>query len=411
LILGKKQCLYVLDSLKFLQSLLQMIDTTKIQIMKFRNLLLASCVLWIGACQQPAPQKAKTHIEKSNFGTLPDGQSVTHYTLKNDKGMSVRIMTYGAAITSWTAPDKKGNYEDITLGCDSLSGYLAGVPYFGAIVGRYGNRIANGKFSLEGKTYTLAANNDANHLHGGIKGFDKVNWAATPIYGDEPTLKLTYTSPDGEEGYPGKLAIEVVYTLQKENAVKMSYSATTDKTTVVNLTNHAYFNLAGDGKSILDHQLQLNADRFLPVDKGLIPTGELKSVTGTAFDFTKSFKIGARIHDTLDNQLKFGKGYDHAWILIGQKGLNLAATLSEPTSGRVMEVFTTEPAIQFYSGNFLDGTIKGKKGIVYAQRSGLCLETEHYPNAPNQPKFPTTVLKPQEKYQTITVYKFTVAAQ
>jgi aldose 1-epimerase len=375
--------------------------------MKLKNILLFSLIL--AACQQPAPQKTKTHIEKSNFGTLPNGQTVMRYTLHNDKGMSVGIMTYGAAITTWTAPDKTGKYEDITLGCDSLAGYLAGVPYFGAVVGRYGNRIAHGKFNLEGKTYHLATNNGANHLHGGMKGFDKVNWTAAPTDGDEPALKLTYKSSDGEEGYPGNLAVEVIYTLQKDNSVKMAYTATTDKTTVVNLTNHAYFNLAGDGKSILDHDITLNAAQFLPVDKGLIPTGVLQPVVGTPFDFTKPFKIGARINDTLNPQIKFGGGYDHAWILDkGQSGLNLAATLSEPTSGRVMEVYTTEPAIQFYTGNFLDGTIHGKKGVQYAKRSGLCLETEHYPDAPNQTKFPTTVLKPQEKYQTTTIYKFSV---
>lgn len=349
----------------------------------------------------------ESSIDKAPFGKLPDGQAVEIYTLKNNAGMSVSIMTYGAAIVNWTAPDKNGKYEDITLGCDSLSGYLKGVPYFGSVVGRYGNRIAKGKFSIDGKTYTLATNNGANHLHGGVKGYDKVNWNATPIQQEEPALKLTYTSKDGEEGYPGNLAIEVVYTLQKDNSLRIAYSATTDKTTVVNLTNHAYFNLAGDGKSILDHEVTLNADKFLPVDKGLIPTGELKPVTGTPFDFTKSFKIGARINDTLNAQIKLGGGYDHAWILNkGNDALTLAATVVEPTSGRVMEVFTTEPAIQFYTGNFLDGTINGKKGVKYAKRSGLCLETEHYPDSPNQSKFPTTLLKPNEKYQTTTIYKF-----
>jgi aldose 1-epimerase len=377
--------------------------------MTVKNVSLWSLLLVFAACQQPAPPKLKTHIEKSTFGTLPDGQTVLRYTLQNELGMTVSILTYGATITAWTAPDKKGKYEDITLGCDSLAGYLAGVPYFGAIVGRYGNRIAQGKFNLEGKTYTLATNNGANHLHGGIKGFDKVNWTATPIEGAEPALKLTYNSPDSEEGYPGNLGVEVVYTLQKDNSVKMAYTATTDKTTVVNLTNHAYFNLAGDGKSILDHEITLNAAHFLPVDKGLIPTGVLAPVAGTPFDFTKPFKIGARIQDTLNTQIQFGGGYDHAWVIDkGQSGLTLAATLREPVSGRVMEVYTTEPAIQFYTGNFLDGTIQGKQGVKYAKRSGLCLETEHYPDAPNQTQFPTTVLKPQEKYQTTTIYKFLV---
>jgi aldose 1-epimerase len=361
----------------------------------------------LSACKQATEQKQKAAVAKTRFGTLPDGQQVELYTLQNAQGMKVSIMTYGAAITTWTAPDSKGKYEDIILGCDSLSGYLKGVPYFGAIVGRYGNRIAKGKFNLESKTYLLATNNGENHLHGGIKGLDKVNWTATPTSGETPALKLTYNSKDGEEGYPGNLAIEVVYTLQKDNALKIAYTATTDKTTIVNLTNHAYFNLAGDGKSILDHEITLNAVQFLPVDKGLIPTGAPQSVTGTPFDFTKRFKIGARIQDTLDHQIKFGGGYDHAWIL--QKStekMPLAATLVEPTSGRVLEVFTTEPAIQFYSGNFLDGTILGKNGVKYQKRSGLCLETEHYPDAPNQAQFPTTVLKPNEKYQTTTIYQF-----
>jgi aldose 1-epimerase len=352
---------------------------------------------------------SESSIDKAPFGKLPDGQPVEIYTLKNNAGMSISIMTYGAAIVNWTAPDKNGKYEDIVLGCDSIGGYLKGVPYFGAVVGRYGNRIAKGKFSLDGKTYTLATNNGANHLHGGVKGFDKVNWTATPIQQEEPALKLTYTSKDGDEGYPGNLSIEVIYTLQKDNSVKIDYSATTDKATVVNLTNHAYFNLAGDGKSILDHEITLNADKFLPVDKGLIPTGELKAVKGTPFDFTKPFKIGARINDTLNTQIKFGGGYDHAWVLnqsTDSVKLNLAATVTEPISGRIMEVLTTEPAIQFYTGNFLDGTINGKKSIKYAKRSALCLETEHYPDSPNQSKFPTTVLKPNEKYRTTTVYKF-----
>ncbi len=286
---------------------------------------------------------AESSIDKAPFGKLPDGQSVDIYTLKNNAGMSVSIMTYGAAIVNWTAPDRNGKYEDITLGCDSLGGYLKGVPYFGAVVGRYGNRIAKGKFSLEGKTYTLATNNGANHLHGGVKGFDKVNWVATPNQQEEPSLKLTYTSKDGEEGYPGNLSIEVVYTLQKDNSVKMSYSATTDKATVVNLTNHAYFNLAGDGKSILDHEVTLNADKFLPVDKGLIPTGELKPVAGTPFDFTTAHKVGERIDTPKDAQLIAGGGYDHCWVL-DKKGaeLALAATLTDSASGRTLKLSTTE---------------------------------------------------------------------
>jgi aldose 1-epimerase len=362
----------------------------------------------------------KSSIEKKYFGTLPLGQSVDIYTLKNTEGMSVSITNYGGTIVSWTAPDKNDVYQDITLGFDSLAQYTKGGAYFGALIGRYGNRIAKGKFNLEGKTYTLAVNNIGNHLHGGIKGFDKVVWDALSTDGDEPSLKLIYTSKDGEEGYPGTLNVTVVYTLQKDNALRIDYSAETDKTTVVNLTNHAYFNLSGDmSKTILDHEVTLNADKYLPVDKTLIPTGELRPVLGTAFDFTKSFKVGARISDTSDVQIKYGGGYDHAWILTpntveernpdtgGKGGLRLAATVTEPTSGRVLEVLTTEPAIQFYTGNFLDG-VKGKGGAVYQRRGGLCLETEHYPDAPNQAAFPTTVLKPKEEYKTTTVYRFSV---
>ena len=324
--------------------------------------------------------------------------------------MEVKISTLGGTIVSWTAPNKTGKYEDITLGCDSLAGYLKGTPFFGAIIGRYGNRIAKGKFTLDGTAYSLATNNIGNALHGGIKGFDKVLWAAVPVPGDEPALKLTYLSKDGEEGYPSNLAVEVVYTLQKDNTLRMDYTALTDKPTVVSLTNHAYFNLAGAGRGdILSHELQLNADRFLPVDSTLIPTGELRPVAGTVFDFTKSTKIGARIDDKTDEQIRFGLGYDHCWVLADGSGkMKTAAILTEPTSGRVMEVLTTESAVQFYSGNFLDGTVVGKGGKPYQHRAGLCLETQHYPDSPNQPAFPNTVLKPGETYRTTTVYKFTV---
>lgn len=387
--------------------------------MKIPIFLLTICLYSMTSCNQNQQTKQPEQVtvsttpftmEKTSFGNLPDGEAVSLYTLRNKNGMTVGIINYGGTIVSWTAPDKNGKYEDITLGCDSIGGYVKGVPYFGAIVGRYGNRIAKGKFNLEGKTYTLAVNNIGNHLHGGIKGFDKVLWTAMPISGDDPALKLTYTSKEGEEGYPGNLVVEVVYTLQKDNALKIDYRATTDKATVVNLTNHAYFNLTGNSNNtILDHELVLSADKFLPVDKTLIPTGELKSVTGTPFDFTKNFKIGTRINDTTDMQIQYGGGYDHAWILTDtSKTLRLAATVTEPTSGRVMDVLTTEPAIQFYTGNFLNGEVIGKGGIAYQRRSGLCLETEHYPDSPNQSKFPTTVLKPGEVYQTTTVYKFSV---
>lgn len=348
----------------------------------------------------------KMSIEKTSFGTLPDGQETSLYTLKNAAGMEVKISDFGGTIVSWTAPDKNGKFDDVVHGCDSLSGYLKGVPYFGALVGRYGNRIAKGKFTLDGQTYTLPQNNGVNALHGGLKGFDKVVWAATPAEGEEPSLKLTYTSKDGEEGYPGNLSVEIVYTLQKDNALTIDYKATTDKATVVNLTNHTYFNLSG-ATDILDHEVVLNADKFLPVDATLIPTGELKAVAGTPFDFTSVHKIGERIDDSTDVQIKFGGGYDHCWVMTDStKSLRLAATVNEPTTGRVMEVFTTEPAFQFYTGNFLKGDIIGKKGKVYGRRSGFCIETQHYPDSPNQANFPSTVLRPGDTYQSITVYKF-----
>ncbi len=374
-------------------------------------LSLLSCSVILFACQQTGGKKEeskKPGIEKSGFGALPDGRAVDIYTLRNGQGMEVKITNFGGTIVSWTAPDRNGKYEDVVLGCDSLAGYLRGVPYFGAIIGRYGNRIARGKFSLDGVQYSLATNNIGNHLHGGIVGFDKVLWTATPVAGDEPALKLTYLSKDGEEGYPGDLNVEVVYTLQKDNALKMDYTATTDKKTIVNLTNHSYFNLAGKG-DILNHQLVLNADAFLPVDSTLIPTGEPRPVAGTVFDFTKPTGIGMRINDKTDAQIRFGLGYDHCWVLSdSSKTLKSAAILSEPASGRVMEVLTTEPAIQFYSGNFLDGKVIGKGGAAYQYRSGLCLETEHFPDSPNRPEFPSTVLKPGDTYRTTTVYRFSV---
>jgi len=383
--------------------------------MKNRTLLLlsglalsASCFFF---CQPPADQTSaaqKAGIEKTAFGALPDGRAVDLFALKNSKGMVVKITNYGGTIVSWTAPDRSGKYEDITLGCDSLAGYLSGTPYFGAIIGRYGNRIAKGKFALDGQQYTLATNNIGNHLHGGIAGFDKVLWTATPLDGAEPALKLAYLSRDGEEGYPGNLRVEVVYTLLNDNALKMDYTATTDKKTICNLTNHAYFNLSGAGNGdILGHELTLPAAHFLPVDSTLIPTGERRPVAGTVFDFTKPAAIGARIGDTTDMQIRFGLGYDHCWVLSDtSKNLKLAAVLSEPVSGRRMEVQTTEPAIQFYSGNFLDGKVVGKGNVPYRYRSALCLETEHFPDSPNRPEFPTTVLNPGETYRTTTVYRF-----
>jgi aldose 1-epimerase len=379
-------------------------------LMLFVFAVLQGCTSKQSETTQTTDSTQVNKIEKIAFGNLPDGSLADLFTLKNTNGMVVQISNYGGTITNLVVPDKNGKFENVTLACDSLDGYLKGVPYFGALIGRFGNRIAKGKFSLEGKEYKLAQNNGVNALHGGIKGFDKVLWTATPIDGEEPQLKLNYTAADGEEGYPGKLDVEVVYTLQKDNSLKIDYKAKTDKATVINLTNHAYFNLSGDmNKTILDHEVSINADRFLPVNETLIPTGELKPVAGTVFDFNKATKIGAGINDARDIQIKYGKGYDHCWVLTdSSSNLKNVASVYEPTSGRMMEVLTTEPAIQFYTGNFLDGTITGKGGIVYKHRSGLCLETEHYPDAPNQPKFPTTVLKPGETYQTTTVYKFSV---
>jgi aldose 1-epimerase len=350
-------------------------------------------------------------ITKKPFGTTGDGKPVDLYTLTNKHGMEVRVMSYGGIILSLRVPDKNGHFDDVTLGYDSLDGYLKKSPYFGAIVGRYGNRIANGKFTLDGKEYTLAKNNGPNSLHGGLKGFDKVVWEAEPFENQDGVgVIFKYTSPDGEEGYPGNLKTRVTYTLTDQNELVFAYHATTDKATPINLTNHTYFNLAGDGKGdILGHVLMLNADRFTPVDKTLIPTGELRSVKGTPFDFTKPTVVGARIHEQ-DEQLLFAGGYDHDFVINRQgPGLALAARVEEPTTGRVMEVFTTEPSVQFYCGNFLDGTITGKGGHVYKQRTGFCLETQHYPDSPNKPDFPSTILRPGETYDSKTVYKFSTA--
>ena len=353
--------------------------------------------------------QSKSEITKAPFGTA-DGKSIDIYSIRNSKAVEVRITTYGGTVVSLKVPDKSGNLDDVVLGYDSLGEYQSAKGYLGALIGRYGNRIGKGTFSLDRKEYKLAVNNGANHLHGGLKGFDKVVWTANAsIQADGPHLELTYLSRDGEEGYPGNLNVKVEYILTDSNELKIVYSATTDKPTIVNLTNHSYFNLAGAGKgSILDHQLTLNADRFTPTDNGSIPTGELRRVKGTPFDFTKSTAIGARI-DQDDEQLKFGNGYDHNFVL-DKNGddLSLAATVYEPTTGRLMEVFTTEPGVQFYTGNFLDGSSKGKGGRTYPRRSGFCLETQHFPDSPNKPKFPSVVLRPGETYSQTTIYKFSV---
>jgi aldose 1-epimerase len=350
------------------------------------------------------PNEALAKMSKQDFGKTPDGP-VSIFTLTNRSGMEVRIINYGGVVVSIKTPDRTGKMADVALGFDSIDGYLKEHPYFGALIGRYGNRIGKGKFKLNGKEYKLATNNGENSLHGGTRGFDKRLWKAVPS-GDNG-IELSYVSKDGEEGYPGTLTVTVRYTLTDANELKIDYSATTDKDTVVNLTNHSYFNLAGQGEGdILQHQMMLNASRFTPVDAGLIPTGELKKVDGTPFDFRKPTAIGARI-DQKDEQLKLGKGYDHNWVLDAAKeGMTKAAEVYEPKSGRVMEVFTREPGIQFYTGNFLDGSNKGKGGKVYKFRYGFCLETQHFPDSPNKPSFPTTVLKAGGHYQTSTVYKF-----
>ena len=352
--------------------------------------------------------EAKPRIQKQPFGKTADGTAVELYTLTNANGVEAKIITYGGIVVSLRVPDRKGTLGDVVLGYDELEGYLSNNPFFGALVGRYANRIAKGKFTLDGRTFSLIQNNGENHLHGGTRGFDKVVWEARPVQSkDGVGLRLTYLSKDGEEGYPGNLFVTVIYTLTGKDELKIVYSATTDKKTIVNLTQHSYFNLAGPGAGdILGHELMLNADRFTPIDKGSIPTGELRSVKGTPMDFTRPTPISAMINQN-DEQITFGSGLDHNWVL-NKKGreLSLAARVHEPTTGRVMEVYTTEPGIQFYTGNFLDGTIRGKGGKVYLRRSGFCLEAQHFPDSPNKPDFPSVVLTPGQKYSQTTVYKF-----
>ncbi|MDQ3410928.1 MAG: galactose mutarotase [Chloroflexota bacterium] len=345
-------------------------------------------------------------VGQEPFGTV-DGEEVTRYTLTNGSGMSVAILTYGGIIQSIMVPSRDGELANVTLGFDSFDGYAAGHPYFGNITGRYANRIAKGTFELEGETYELAINNEPNTLHGGEKGFDKYVWDAA-VLDDGIGVRLSRTSPDGEEGYPGTLEVEVTYTLTDANELQIDYLATTDAPTVVNLTNHAYFNLAGEGNgSILDHELQLMAGNYTPVDETLIPTGEIAAVSGTPMDFTEPHAIGERIRDDF-GQLVIGRGYDHNYVLDREDDdtLQLAARVVEPTSGRVLEVLTTEPGIQLYSGNFLDGSVIGASGRMYRQGDGFALETQHFPDSPNQPDFPTTVLNPGEEFRSTTVYAF-----
>lgn len=363
--------------------------------------LIAGCLFGCATTSGPILQ-----VSREPFGTTADGTPVELFTLRNHRGAEARISNYGGIVVSLKVPDRNGQLGDVVLGYDKLADYIKETPYFGCLVGRYGNRIARGHFSLDGRVYTLATNNYPNHLHGGNKGFDKVVWQAKTLATvDGPALELQYVSKDGEEGYPGNLSVTALYTLTADNALKLQYTATTDKDTIVNLTQHSYFNLAGMG-DILGHVVMIPADKFTPVDSTLIPTGVLQPVEGTPFDFQTPTAIGARINQD-NEQLKFGKGYDHNWVINKPMGeFGLMARVFEPTTGRVLEVLSTEPGLQFYSGNFLDGTLKGKGGWIYQFRNGFCMEPQHYPDSPNQPNFPSVVLKPGQTYRNTIMYRF-----
>jgi aldose 1-epimerase len=370
------------------------------------------CITAVGLVNANSSTASTTpSVTRQAWGSTPEGQ-VDRYTLTNAKGMRVRVLTYGGILQSIEVPDRKGRLANVTLGFDNLPDYVARSPYFGCITGRYANRIANGTFSLNGQTYELPINNAPNSLHGGTVGFDKHIWAATPFTrGGEVGLVMTFTSPDGDQGYPGTVRARVTYTLTRDNGIRMDYRATTDRPTVVNLTNHAYFNLAGEGAGTIDdHVLYLNAKRYTPVDPTLIPTGALDRVAGTPMDFTEPAAIGARNRDGTFAQLVIGRGYDHNWVLDrhdhSYTKLELAARVVEKGSGRILTIYTTEPGIQFYAGNFLDGTLIGTSGRMYRQGDGFALETQHYPDSPNQPHFPTTTLLPGQTYQTTTIYQF-----
>ena len=355
---------------------------------------------------------AQATVTKTSFGKTSSGENIDLYTLRNVHGVEAKITNYGGIVISLKVPDRNGKFDDVVLGFNDFNSYLKNDPYFGALIGRYGNRIAKGRFTLNGVEYKLAVNNGENHLHGGIKGFDKVVWIGRETETKAgPAVVLTYLSKDREEGYPGNLQVRVVYTLTNKDELKIDYSATTDKDTVINLTHHSYFNLAGEGNGdILEHMVRIEADRFLPTDAGSIPTGELRPVAGTPFDFLKQGQtaIGARINQD-DEQLKFGNGYDHTWVINGPAGkLRLAARAWEPTSWRLMQVWTTEPGMQFYTGNFLDGTLTGKSGNRYQRRSGFCFETQHFPDSPNHPSFPTTTLRKGATYKSTTIYQFQI---
>lgn len=375
------------------------------------SLALATlCLVMCASLVSAQTSRAKTEVTKTSFGTTStsEGAQVDVYTITNKRGTQARISTYGAALVSLKTVDRKGAFDDVVLGYDDAQGYVNDTFYIGAIVGRYANRIAKGRFTIDGNTYQLATNNNGNHLHGGVRGFDKRIWQAEAIPNG---VRLSYTSKDGEENYPGTLQVSVVYTLTEADEIKIDYTATTDKATVVNLTNHSYFNLRGAGSGdILNHELKLYAARFTPTDANAIPTGELRQVRNTPFDFTKLQKIGARINSN-DEQIKFGQGYDHNFVLDGQKVLGqkpaLAAEVYEPTTGRMMAFYTTEPGVQFYTGNFLEN-IKGKAGKTYNRRDGFCLEAQRFPDSPNKPNFPSPVLRPNQTYRQTTIYKFSV---
>ncbi len=371
-----------------------------------KNIWFLMALLVLVSCAKQPVQPVL--VDETTFKTEHDGKTVELFTLKNENGLVAQITNYGGRIINLWTPDKKGDFADIVIGYESLDGYLnSNEIYYSALIGRYGNRIAKGQFTLNDSVYTLATNNDVNHLHGGIKGFCNVVWDAKRINGQ--TLELNYLSPDGEEGYPGNLNVKVVYTLTNENELKTEYRATTDKPTPVNLTQHSFFNLQGVGSGeVKDHILQINADFYTPVDAGLIPTGELAPVEGTPMDFRTPTAVGARVDENFE-QLVFGKGYDHNWVInTTESELNFAAKVVEPVSGRTLEVFTNEPGVQFYGGNFLDGSDSGKGGKIFSHRSALCLETQHFPDSPNQPNFPSTILNPGEEYYSVCVYKFGV---
>ncbi len=372
------------------------------------TLLSFAVALLLPTLASAAGKKAESSVTQSEFGALADGSKVTLYTLTNAAGAEARIINYGASVVSLKVPDREGKLRDVVLGYDDLASYEKDKDFFGVTVGRYGNRIGAGKFTLEGKEYQLTTNDGKNHLHGGSGGFFKKLWKGQVAKGkDAPGVKLTWVSKDGEEGYPGTLTITVTYTLTKDNGLRIGYLATTDKATIINPAHHAYWNLSGDpNRTILDHELMIDADKTTPVDAGLIPTGKLANVEGTPFDFRKATKIGARI-DAKDEQLGFGKGYDHNWAITKpSKKPRKTAELYDPSSGIVMSIVTDQPGLQFYSGNFLNGTIKGKGGIAYKHRTAVVLEAQNFPDAPNHANFPSAVLKPGKRYQQTTTYQF-----